>query len=213
MLGMRAVILAAAVAATSLPACSDDRPSQAATEGSAAEASPGVLEAEMRSLVDELVRNDERAARQRVAAFQLPDARSWMTETFGPAGAGLADEYKAVAGQLPQLVDVLHDLVRRGQTRIVVERFTDPADLAATGYQATALTLMRKPVPLYSVRLISEADAGPSGVYHLWSFVYVDGRFRWIGKLRALAAAPRPTEGVDPLELRVRDRAAKPIPR
>ena len=168
------------------------------------------LRAELQGIVDAIARGDERSARSRADDLALPRARTWFDATFGAAGERIDAEYQPLAGQLAQLVDALRPWIARGPTRVVVERFTDATDPAATGYQAAALAAMERPVALYSARLIvASGDAGPPAVFHLWSFVDVDGRFRWIGKMRPLVGAP-PGTALDPLELRIRDRVAPP---
>ena len=167
-----------------------------------------VLRSEMRAILDALGRGDERAARARAAGFALPQPRAWMDLTFGPAGERLTADYAPLAAQLPQMVDALKPLLGAGPIDVSVERFTEADDAAATGYQIAALAAMTRPVPLYSVRLSSGGEATRT-VYHVWSFVDVDGQFRWIGKLRPLVGAP-PGPGLDPLELRVRDRSRAP---
>jgi hypothetical protein len=185
-------------------ACSD-----AGSIAANAAADPGAaaLESEVGGLLAAIADGDDEGARRRAGALALPDADRWFAMTFGPAGAAVAAEYAPVAAALPQLVDALRPFAARRPT-LSVERFTEATDTAATGYQAAALAAMDRPVPLYSLRLtLAEDDAGPAVGYHLWSFADVDGRLRWIGKLRPLVGTP-PGDGADLLELRVRDRVA-----
>jgi hypothetical protein len=174
-------------------ACSD-----AGSIAANAAADPGAaaLESEVGGLLAAIADGDDEGARRRAGALALPDADRWF-----------AAEYAPVAAALPQLVDALRPFAARRPT-LSVERFTEATDTAATGYQAAALAAMDRPVPLYSLRLtLAEDDAGPAVGYHLWSFADVDGRLRWIGKLRPLVGTP-PGDGADLLELRVRDRVA-----
>jgi hypothetical protein len=210
--GDMALALALALAAAGGgAACSDSRGSTTAPTGAeTADPRAEALRQDIRAIVDAIARGDERTARSRAGELAMPRAGAWFAETFGAAGERIAAEYDPLAGQLPQLVDALRPWVSAGPVDIAVERFADPADPGATGYQAAALAAMERRVPLYSVRLTASAgDAGASGVYHLWSFVDVDGRFRWVGKMRPLVGAP-PGTGIDPLELRLRDRPALP---
>jgi hypothetical protein len=186
-------------------ACSD----AGSTAASAGDPGAAALESEVGGLLAAIADGDDEGARRRASALALPDADRWFAVTFGPAGAAVAAEYAPIAAELPQMVDALRPLAARRPT-LTVERFTDATDTAATGYQAAALAAMARPVPLYSVRLtLAEDDVGPAVGYHLWSFADVDGRLRWVGKLRPLVGAPS-VDGADPLELRVRDRVAAP---
>jgi hypothetical protein len=186
----------------------------AACSGSGGAAAGGdpraaALEREVGGILAAIADGDDGEARRRAGALALPDAERWFAATFGAAGAAVAAEYAPVAAALPQLVDALRPFAGR-RPALAVERFAEATDTGATGYQAAALAAMDRPVALYSVRLTLVADdAGPAVAYHLWSFADVDGRWRWIGKLRPLVGAP-PGDGADPLELRVRERVAAP---
>jgi hypothetical protein len=167
------------------------------------------LQGEVGALIEAIAAGDDDDAHQRASGLALPDAERWFAATFGPAGGAVAAEYAPLAAELPQMTEALRPLAGRRPV-ITVERFADATDTGATGYQAAALSAMARPVPLYSVRLTLPADdAGPEVAYHVWSFVDVDGRFRWVGKLRPLVGTP-PGDGADPLEVRVRDRVAPP---
>jgi len=207
---VRTVIQAGLVAVMcGLACCGDSAPR--AGQAASTDANDPVLDGlrdELERLLTEVARGNDAAARQRAANLALPDAPVWMTETFGDAGQALAAEYAPLAATLPRFVETARGLVRAGQNAIVVERFTNATDPAATGYQAAALARMQSPVPLFSARFTTRRDGGPPAVFHMWSFVIIDGRFRWIGKLRALAATAPSVDGRDVLELRVRDRAA-----
>jgi hypothetical protein len=197
--------LAIVVGALLGAACSG--PDGAASDG--ADPRTAALRGEVGALLEAIAAGDDDDARQRAARLALPDAERWFAVTFGPAGGAVAAEYAPLAAELPQLTEALRPFAGRRPV-ITVERFGDATDTAATGYQAAALSAMARPVPLYSVRLTLAADdAGAEVAYHLWSFVDVDGHFRWIGKLRPLVGTP-PGDGADPLEVRVRDRVAPP---
>jgi len=88
---------------------------------------------------------------------------------------GLLKSYKA---QLAQ-----------NRTNVTAYKLTDPESKDATGLQSGAMKAMKEKVPLYGVRLI---EPGKDAGMHYWSFVYVDGGFRMIGKMNARAAEPAP---------------------
>ena len=148
---------------------------------------------------------DDAKAEADARELLLPDPKAWFAHAFGkehPRLALLAKEYAAKAEQVPSLPMAIRERLRAGQDQVLTERFVDPSDDLATGYQAIALRAVTKPIGLYSLRLLKpDADSG----WHLWSFAHVDGRFRFVGQMLSLAP-----EAVDPLlrqlgSLRVKD--------
>jgi len=147
-------------------------------------------------------------------SLQLPDHEVWFADTFGAErGAELAAEYAPLVGHFAQMSTLFEDLIEKQQTQVVVERFVQYDDPDLNGYQSIALEAMKHPTALYSVRLSKNDDERG---FHLWSFVYANGSFRWVGKMKKLreltkkkfdwiAAVPK---GVDPLELRLREASA-----
>ncbi len=121
----------------------------------------------------------------------LPDPAGWYTATFGAeTGARLADEYtqSGVAKFPDGAAKVMRHLVTdAGRTKVETRRVVDAKDDRATGFQALAIGAMTKPVPLYAMRF-QRPDG--SKVYSLWSFAYVDGGYRFVGKLKKADAAP-----------------------
>jgi hypothetical protein len=136
--------------------------------------------------------------------LELASPQDWFRETFGnELGTELYRDYAPVRGRLVEFPTLLAALRKKGLTKVQVERFTRTGDDASVGYQSEALKRMVKPTPLYSVRL---SNAEGTEVFHLWSFVYQSGRFRWLGKTRKVA--PEPAEGGEDLrEYRLRHAA------
>jgi hypothetical protein len=142
--------------------------------------------------------------------FELKAPQDWFRDTFGDElGAELYREYAPARERLFEITTLLGALQKKGLTRVQVERFTQTGDDSAVGYQSKALERMVKPTALYSVRL---QNAEGTEVFHLWSFVYQSGWFRWVGKTRKVA--PEPAQGdEDLLEYRLRHAAESPKPR
>jgi hypothetical protein len=186
-----------ATASATATGCGKDHPRAAPDHDRSAD-----LVAIVEAMLRDAKRGDTAALERRARSFALRDPARWFTTTFGPAGEALARDYGSRAPALGDLAAVFRDRAAAGQTQVTVERFTDPGDDAATGYQAAALSAMQHPVALYSVRLI--ADGSAEG-YHLWSFVWADGGFRWVGKLRELGTPGARVDGIDVGELRRRD--------
>jgi hypothetical protein len=164
------------------------------------------LEQLFTDLVAALEKGDLARAHALSRSLALSEPRTWFTSTFGSAdGQRLSAAYANDITTIEQLADALAPLVARGQTRVVIDALERPSDPDAVGYQDLALQGMKRKVTLYSVRLVR--PAGPE-TFHLWSFVYDHGGFRWIGKLKPLAKGLPEIgpSGIDPLELRPRDR-------
>lgn len=167
----------------------------------------GGLKQLMGDLLDALSRGDRATARMLVKSFRVPDHESWFAEFFGAdVSKEMAAEYDGLSRRITQLSDLLADLQARGHTVISVESFESHEDPAAVEYQAQALKRMDRAIPLYSVRL-SAADGKKT--FHLWSFVYDHGIYRYIGKTKALADEPSASsgdDGIDLREYRIKDR-------
>jgi hypothetical protein len=116
-------------------------------------------------------------------ALALPDASAFFQSTFGPElGGTLAAEYTQQAAKLPTIGSFFEVNRAKGRTRIFIEVLLKADDENANGFQQAAVRAMVRPIPLYTVNLVEPAkDIGAS----LWSFVHLDGKFRFIGKLKA----------------------------
>ena len=118
--------------------------------------------------------------------MSLPDPKGFYSKTFGPEHADalvaeLASENSThFADDAPKGMKDLYD---HGYTSAVAACFAK-ADDFATGYQNVALGAMKQPITL--CRAIFTKDGETDG-FTLWSFAYVDGAWRMIGKTKALA--------------------------
>ena len=112
----------------------------------------------------------------------LPDATAWFKKVFGEdIGAKLGGEYNSMSSTLAtDLAGIFEARVKDGRTMVSVTKIESATDPNATGLQKQALAAMKTKVPLYTVRL-AEKPGMPG--YTLWSFVYVDGQFRLVGKM------------------------------
>lgn len=118
-----------------------------------------------------------------VSPMVLPDSMAWFSETFGPEKGKLLDEeYRAMTRDLDGLVELFFATRQENRTNVSVTAISRADDPAGTGLQRAALRGMKKPVTLYSVRMVEPGE--PYGM-HLWSFVRIDGRFYIAGKMRA----------------------------
>lgn len=166
------------------------------------------FDARMQQLIAACTGDDEAAAEADARALLLPDPRAWFGHAFGadhPRLDALVTEYEAKAAQLPTLPGAVRARIEAGQSERLIERFIDPEDDLATGYQAIALRNLAKPIGLYSLRMLKpDADSG----WHLWSFAHVDGQFRFVGQMLALSPASAAQSVRDLGSLRVKDAKA-----
>lgn len=118
-----------------------------------------------------------------VKSLMLTNHEAWFKQTFGDdKGAKLSADYGKFLGDFePSASELFAKMVEKGQTNIQVDRFAKAGDPKAVGLQEDALKAMKSAVPLYSVRLL---EPGKDTGMHLYSFVYVDGAFRFISKLK-----------------------------
>ncbi|MDF1699812.1 MAG: hypothetical protein P1V36_01440 [Planctomycetota bacterium] len=174
----------------------------------AADAVPDTLaafHARMEQLIAACKAGEPARAEADARELLLPDAKAWFTHAFGEGDErvdGLVKEYAVRGAQVTSLPEAIAERLAAGQTAILTERFIDPADDLATGYQTVALRAMKQPIGLYSLRLMkAEAESG----WHLWSFAHVEGRFRFVGTLLALSAGAASPTVRDLGSIRVKD--------
>lgn len=159
------------------------------------------LELLMRDLRIAIPVDDQPEIAVLLASLRLENDEAWFKATFGDKlGSKLSSEYKPHKEEIGVLAGHLATQFEEGLIKIQVDRFQNPVT-TATGYQSEALKKMTQPVALFSVRLLSEDD---KRMFHLWSFVYHQGSFRYIGKLRGVAEK-RIVDGRDLNEYRLTD--------
>ncbi|MCA9595501.1 MAG: hypothetical protein KC776_19435 [Myxococcales bacterium] len=132
-------------------------------------------------------------------ALALPDPTAYFSATFGPdLGGQLATEYASEAAKLPsvQAFFILNKL--KGRTQILVEEHTTADDPNANGLQDAAMRKMTKPTVLYTVNVV---EPGKTIGASLWSFAYVDGHFRYLGKLKATKPGASPLDELSKKDL------------
>lgn len=125
----------------------------------------------------------EDAAKALIKTMVLPDHENWFKKTFGEEkGKPLAEEYAAMSKNFEaEIAKLFAQQVEKKRTEVSAYKVTDANDREATGGQQAALAAMKQKVPLYGVRLV---EPGKTSGFHMWSFVYADGGFRLVGKMR-----------------------------
>jgi len=114
--------------------------------------------------------------------FVLPDHDAWFRKTFNEEMAKAFEQRYAEQGPKleSEMVPLWTDkLVKDGQSDIRVFCLTDPNDGNATGLQKDALQSMKTKTPIYTVKFRKPGEELGMSV---WSWAYVDGGFRFIGK-------------------------------
>jgi hypothetical protein len=149
-------------------------------------------------------------ARSVLKSLHLPGDEAAQTAFFkrvwgDDAGARLAAEYKQHEPEMLFLQKLFFRLAKEGAVVLEVHKAEKADDQEINGYEAEGLSAMKQPIPLYSARL------GKKGQQHgayLWSFAYVDGGFRLIGRLTRAKDGPAPDKQTDAL-MQLRKREAK----
>lgn len=142
---------------------------------------PAGLESLTKDILAALQDGKTDAAKDLIKTLVLPDADKWFVTTWGEAqGKAMGEQYAKNAEALPDaLLKVFQDQLKQNRTNVKAYKVESADDKNATGQQQSQLAAMKTKVPLYGVRLIAP---GKEAGMHLWSFVYVDGHFRMIGK-------------------------------
>ena len=125
--------------------------------------------------------SDDARLRALIKTLVLPNHEAWMKKTFGDDIGG--ERSKGYGEMLPKLEEAVMKffatIKAENQTEITVVHLASPEDKEAKGAQSEALRSMKQPVALYTVSFKAKGESlGKS----LWSFVYVDGAFRLMGK-------------------------------
>jgi hypothetical protein len=117
----------------------------------------------------------------------LPDHQAWFKTVFGDVkGSQLAADYASFANFLASEPGAkeLNSPIMNGRTRIHIEMIKPTGD--KRNFRDQILSAMRLNTPIYLVLLTNSRD--PKDFFHLGYFAQLDGRFRSIGKLRAIFA-------------------------
>ncbi len=115
-------------------------------------------------------------------------AEDWFDRQFKPGIAKkLSAEYRNLAKTIDELPDLIAAQKAHGRTEVTVGRFHKAIDRNATGIQNAALQRMKSPTALFTIRL---TKPGESTGFTLTSFVFIDGQYRFAGKMNALNPKP-----------------------
>jgi len=139
-----------------------------------------------------LAAKDDKAVKAAGWRLDMPDAEGWFCAQFGAElGSALAEEYNAVRRSLGNdFVNLVKGLRGRKQTSVRVILVRTARDPDANEVQRRALQLMKQPTSLYEVRF---GRPGVPGGHVIHSFAYIDGMFRYLGKMQAVMNAPAPS--------------------
>lgn len=133
-------------------------------------------------------------------ALALPDHEKWFVETFGAElGAALAADYAEQKPKLGGIRSFFDAAKAKGRTRIFVERHTTPDDPGENTLQEFAIRKMQRAITLYTINCVEPSKTiGAS----LWSFAYVDGYFRYLGKMKATKPGALPIDELSKKDLK-----------
>jgi hypothetical protein len=159
-----------------------EEPKEAPKSAGAGE-SPEALEKQITALRDAVKTGDSKQVEGPLLDMgMVPDkAEAWFKSTFGDEkGAVLFKEWEEeIFKNLPKMVRPFKEANKDGKTEIKVIKI-EKGSKEGTGLQTAALEAMKKPQPLYTVKLLKPGEtAGLS----LWSFAFIDGKFRMLGKM------------------------------
>ncbi len=123
---------------------------------------------------------DIKAATLLAAGIARFDHDAWFREVFGgDVGSRLASSLGG-SDMAAALIQTFSEQIEKRRTVVHVERFTGQNE-RAVGNQNRAMAAMRKPEPIYSVRL---AEPGQDLGLHLYNFIFAQGGFRFVGKMQ-----------------------------
>jgi predicted Zn finger-like uncharacterized protein len=125
-----------------------------------------------------------------IASLALPNAKQWLSARFpAQVAAALLEEYQGALDE-GALREITQEIAERESAAIDVDCQANPYSRELSGYQRSTLRLMTKP------SIFGRVDLNG---YQLYSFVYAEGAWRWLGKTRA-GSDFEPPPLIDPLK-------------
>jgi hypothetical protein len=170
-----------------LPACKSEKSYPESTEG-------------LKQLNVDLMAASDSDAVKLGEALALPEPDKWFTQRFGTElGQKLASEYAENRGELSKLKEFWAKAKAKNRTEIIVEEHKSADDEGLNALQEAALRAMKPPMTLYTVKMVEPGQAlGTS----LRSFVYIDGKFRYLGKMKAAKPGANPLDELSKRDLK-----------
>ena len=140
------------------------------------------LEAFVTELSEAAKAADWKAFALKAKQLRLDDHEAWFARVFGKSSGKLvsAEYAKRSKGMIVELRHTFEALFAEGGGPFEV---FEAAAYRATGLQRRATFAMQVDVPLYTLRW-------PRAGVTVWSFAYIEGQWRWLGKLQALPREP-----------------------
>lgn len=135
------------------------------------------------NIVEGIENDDPELYPSLIDGFYYKNYDRWLWKTFGREyGSAVSKDFKeAFRGKsfYNIMYETISSIVNRGNTKVKVRKFTGPSK-EAVGIQNNLMEKMINPVPIYSVRLVKP---GKKLGNHMYNFVFVDGHFRFMGKM------------------------------
>jgi hypothetical protein len=150
-------------------------------------------------LAQDLSAADKGDAEKMGEALALPDPAAFFTATFGPElGPTLAADYATDKAKLKgvQAFFILNKL--KGRTEVLVEQHTNADDENMNALQEAAVRAMKTPTVIYTINVV---EPGKTIGASLWSFAFVDGTVRDLGKLKAAKPNASPLDELSKKDL------------
>lgn len=149
-------------------------------------------EAGLKQLATDLAAASDSDAAKMGRGLALEDPGAFFTATFGAENAAkVSADYSAEVPKLGTIGGFFKAAQLKGKTEILIEKHTSPDDDESNALQEAAIRAMQKPIPIYTINCV---EPGKTIGSSLWSFAYVDGKFRYIGKLKGLKPGASPID-------------------
>lgn len=132
-------------------------------------------------------RGDTSSLAPYLQSLVLPNPDAWFKSVFGgDLGSGLLSSYSRIKSDIPKNIDT--ELIRFASTKGISATEAFPTcEGPPPPAKFVALSMRRRPVPLYVIRL-----GKGHGQSTLGFFAYVNGRFRLVGSLEFSSPPPDP---------------------
>ncbi len=161
-----------------VPTRADDKPKRPDTRDGLSDAMSEILDAQKSK--------DEKKVSALCKVLVLPKYDAWFKSIFAPdKSAPLIAEYAKFVDKIPTDIakGLADEVIKKDRTEIRIFKVELAHDVEATASVRIAIANMKRKVPLYKVRFIAGKE---SDGYTVWSFVYVDDEFRYVGKMEKI---------------------------
>jgi hypothetical protein len=133
-------------------------------------------------LIEAAKAKDQQKLEKLCGSLALQDPGAFFKKHFGDKGAAVAEGYDKMKAEMGKgLAKEFTKCAEKGRTEVTIRKAEGDQ---ATGAQKSATEAMKEKITLWTISL---AEPGQKLGTTYWSFAYVDGGWKFLGKMRELS--------------------------